>query len=154
MNKKFTFLIAAYAALMLIFLPGTVKGQMKTDPTTLYLESFGSTSSNTAYSSYNGFTATQSMFTDNTVAVNTHYSGSGSVGKNNLSAANLSNGYTGASGLSGCYHVGTANTQATIIEITGIKIEGYEDLNVSFGALGGSTSHRINVQYKIDKRAI
>ena len=29
MKKKFTFLIAAYAALMLIFLPGTVKGQTK-----------------------------------------------------------------------------------------------------------------------------
>ena len=82
--------------------------------------------------------------------VKSHYSGSGSVGKNDLSAANLSNGYTGASGLSGCYHVGTASTEATIIQISNINIEGYSSLSLSFGALGGSTTHKVNVSYIID----
>ena len=116
---------------------------------TIYLETFGSTSSNTALAAYNGYSATVSMFTNND-AVKTHYSGSGSVGKNNLSEANLSNGYTDASGLSGCYHGGTANTQATIIQISDIDISGCSDLILSFGALGGSTSHKINVSYIVD----
>ncbi len=119
------------------------------EPTQIFYESFGSTSSNTSVSSYTGYSATASMFTT-TGNVNTHYSGSGSVGKYNLSDANLSSGYTGASGLSGCYHTGTANTQATIIQISNINIEGYTNLALSFGALGGSTSHKVNVSYKID----
>ena len=146
MKKRFTRILAALALLVGLTIPMGVWGQ---ETTTVYLETFGSTSSNTAYSSYNGFTATQNMFTDN-AAVNTHYSGNGSVGKNNLSEINLSNGYDGASGLSGCYHTGTANTQATIIQISGINIAGYENLQVSFGALGGSSSHKVNVQYQID----
>lgn len=120
-----------------------------TDPTTLYLENFGSTSSTSAFSSYTGYSASTSMFTTSG-DVKTHYSGSGSVGKNNYSAVNLSSGYTGASGLSGCYHGGTANTEATIIQISDINIEGYESLSLSFGALGGATTHKVNVSYIID----
>lgn len=116
---------------------------------TLYSENFGSTTSNTAFSSYSGFSATTDMFSTSGT-VKSHYSGSGSVGKNNLSGVNLSSGYTGASGLSGCYHTGKANTEATIIQISNINISGYESLSLSFGALGGSTSHKINVSYKID----
>ena len=119
------------------------------DPVTLFLETFGSTTSNTAFASYSSYSATASMFTT-TGTVKSHYSGSGSVGKNNLAAANLSNGYTGASGLSGCCHGGTANTEATIIQISNINIEGYENLSLSFGALGGSTSHKVDVSYIID----
>ena len=122
---------------------GTVWGQ---ESTTLFLETFGSTSNNVAMSSYSGYSATSNMFNTD----GNHYSGSGTVGKNNLSAANLSNGYDGASGESGIYHVGTANTEAVIIQIEGIKIEGYENLSLSFGALGGSSSHKVNVSYKID----
>ena len=124
-------------------------GSVWADPTTLYLETFGSTASNTAVSSYSGFSATTSMFTTSGT-VKSHYSGSGSVGKNNLSAANLSHGYTGASGLSGCYHVGTADTEATIIQISNINIEGYSNLSLSFGAFGGSATHKVNVSYIID----
>lgn len=117
--------------------------------TTVFLEDFGSTSSNTAFASYSGFSATTSMFTTSG-EVKSHYSGSGSVGKNNLAVTNLSNGYTGASGLSGCYHTGTANTEATIIQISNIDISGCTDLSLSFGALGGSSSHKVNVSYIID----
>lgn len=129
----------------------TIKTTEKTLQT-LYLESFGSTSSNTALSSYSGYSATTSMFATSG-DVKSHYSGNGSVGKNSLSSTNLSSGYTGASGLSGCYHTGTANTEATIIQITGINIKDSEDISVSFGALGGSSSHKINVYYKIDDGA-
>ena len=122
---------------------------MWADPVTVFYESFGSTSSNTAFSSYTGFSASTSMFTTSG-NVNTHYSGDGKVGKNSLSAANLSSGYTGASGNSGCYHEGTANTESTIIQISNINIEGYESLSLSFGALGGSGSHKVKISYKID----
>ena len=116
---------------------------------TLFLETFGSTTSNTGYGSYTGYSATSAMFSTSG-NVNTHYSGSGSVGKNNLSAANLSSGYDGASGLSGCYHGGTANTTATILQISDINIQGATNISVSFGALGGSASHKMDVYYKID----
>ena len=122
------------------------------DPVVIYSESFGSTTSNTAFSSYTSFSATTSMFSTSGT-VQSHYSGSGQVGKNNLSAANLSSGYTGASGLSGCYHTGTANKEATIIQISNINIDGYTDLSLSFGALGGNTAHKVNVSYKIDDGA-
>ena len=116
---------------------------------TIFLESFGSTSSTPSYSSYSGYTATASMFTG-TGAVSSHYSGDGKIGKNNLSGDSLSNGYVGASGLSGCYHTGTANTPATILSISGIDISGCTDLALSFGALGASSSHKIDVSYRID----
>lgn len=116
---------------------------------TVYYESFGSTGTNTAFASYSGYSATTSMFSTSG-AVNSHYSGDGSVGKNNLKGNNLSSGYTGASGLSGCYQSGTAGTTSTIIQISNIKISGYKDLSLSFGALGNSTSHKVSVSYIID----
>ena len=115
----------------------------------IYVENFGSTAATAAYSSYSGYSATAGMFSTSGT-VQSHYSGSGSIGKNNYAAANLSNGYTEASGFGGCYHVGTANTEATIIQISNINIEGYESLSLSFGALVGSTTHKVNVSYIID----
>lgn len=124
------------------------------DPTeqTVFLETFGSASSNTAVASYTGYSATADMFTTSG-DVKTHYSGDGSVGKSKLSSSNLSSGYTGASGNSGCYHVGTANTEGTILQISNIDITDCTNISISFGALGGSTSHKINVFYKIDDGA-
>ena len=121
------------------------------DPTeqTVFLETFGSTTSNTAVALYTGYSATADMFTTSG-EVKTHYSGDGSVGKNNLSDSNLSSGYTGASGQSGCYHVGTANKEKTILQISNIDITDCTNISISFGALGGSASHKINVFYKID----
>ena len=121
------------------------------DPTeqTVFLETFGSTTSNTAVASYTGYSATADMFTTSE-DVKTHYSGDGSVGKKDLSLSNLSSGYTGASGLSGCYHLGTANTEATILQISDINITDCVNISVSFGALGGSKDHKVSVYYKID----
>ncbi len=119
------------------------------DPVTIFQETFGDNGNrNTAYGSATCYTATASMFTTGSAATN--YSGSGSVGKGNLKSPNYSSGYTNASGKSGCYQSGTASTTSTIIQISNIKITGYSSLHLSFGALGGSKSHKINVYYKID----
>lgn len=123
-----------------------------TIPTVLYLETFGSTTNTSAYGTYTGYSATSSMFTTSG-DVKTHYSGDGSVGKNNYAAANLSNGYAGASGLSGCYQSGTKDTKKIIVRISNINIEDYQNLSLSFGALGGSTSHKVDVAYIIDSGA-
>ena len=121
------------------------------DPTeqTIFLETFGSTTSTSAFNEYTGYSATAEMFTTSG-DVNTHYSGSGKIGKNNLKGVSLSSKYTGASGLSGCYHTGTANTEATILQISDINITDCVNISVSFGALGGSSSHKVSVYYTID----
>lgn len=115
---------------------------------TLFLETFGSTTSTPAYNEYSGFTATKDMFTQGTAKEN--YSGEGNVGKSNYASKNLSSGYDGASGKSGCYDYGTANKQATIIKISNIKIKDYRNLKLSFGALGASDKHKVDVSYIID----
>lgn len=118
----------------------------------IYYETFGSTSSNTAFGSYSGYSAITSMFTTSEV-INTHYTGNGQVGKNNLSDVNLSNGYAGASGLSGCWLTAAkadVNVEKTIVQVSNINISGYNNLSLSFGALGGNTSHKVNVSYIID----
>ena len=118
------------------------------DAQTLFLETFGSTTSTPAYNDYSGFTATNDMFTQGTVKEN--YSGDGKVGKSNYAVQNLSSGYDGASGKSGCYHQGTANEQSTIIKISNIKIKDYSKLKLSFGALGANNTHKVDVSYIID----
>lgn len=118
------------------------------DAQTVFLETFGSTASTPSYDQYDGFTATKDMFTNNLVRDN--YSGDGKVGKNNYGGSNLSSGYTGASGYSGCYQVGTANTKKIIIKISNININDYKDLKLSFGGLGGSKAHNVDVSYIID----
>ena len=115
---------------------------------TLFLETFGSTTSTPAYNEYSGFTATNDMFTQGTAKEN--YSGEGKVGKSSYKPGNLSSGYDGASGKSGCYDQGTANNQATIIKISNIKIKDYRNLKLSFGALGGNNTHKVDVSYIID----
>lgn len=116
---------------------------------TIFLETFGSISSTPAFNTYTGYSATAEMFTTSE-NVNTHYSGEGKIGKNSLSSINLSSGYTDASGLSGCYHSGAKNTEATILQISDINITDCVNISVSFGALGGSNSHKVNVYYTID----
>lgn len=115
---------------------------------TLFLETFGSTTNTPAYNKYSGFTATNDMFTQGTAKEN--YSGDGKVGKSTYAAVNLSSGYDGASGKSGCYDQGEANKQATIIKISNIKIKDYRNLKLSFGALGGNNTHKVDVSYIID----
>lgn len=116
----------------------------------IFLETFGEAGDNTpTYASYTGYSAIAPLFTTEGT-VNSHYSGDGKIGKSTYAEANLSNGYTGASGLSGCYHSGVKNTTKTILTISNINIAGYENLSLSFGALGGSASHTVSVTYKID----
>lgn len=127
---------------------GEPGGETPTEQT-VFLETFGSTSSTPDFSKYTGYSATEEMFTT-TGNVNTHYSGSGKIGKKDYSAINLSSGYADASGLSGCYHSGTANTEATILKISDINIKDCTNISVSFGALGASSSHKVSVYYSID----
>lgn len=115
---------------------------------TLFLETFGSTTSTPAYNEYSGFTAINDMFTQGTAKEN--YSGEGKVGKSSYKPGNLSSGYDGASGESGCFHQGEANEQATIIKISNIKIKDYSNLKLSFGAFGSSNKHNVDVSYIID----
>lgn len=116
---------------------------------TLFLETFGNnTGKNVVYKDYSGFTATNDMFTQGTVKEN--YSGGGKVGNGNIESKYLSSGYDGASGKSGCFNQGVANKQSIIIKISNIKIKDYRNLKLSFGALGNSKSHKVDVSYIID----
>lgn len=117
---------------------------------TIFLETFGNNTidESVLYNEYSGFTATKDMFTQGTVKEN--YSGDGKVGKKTLKGNNLSSSYDGASGKSGCFNQGKANQQSTIIKISNIKIKDYRNLKLSFGALGNSSSHKVDVSYIID----
>lgn len=111
---------------------------------TLFLEKFGSTTVNTALSSYSGYTATSEMFTTGTAATN--YSSDGKIGKNSTNPSS----YDGASGLSAVYQAGTANTTNTVFKVTNIQIENYDDLNLYFGCWFGNEGHTVDVSYIID----
>ena len=117
---------------------------------TLFLETFGDNTIDEGlpYNKYSGFTAAKDMFTQGTVKEN--YSGDGKVGKKTLKGNNISSGYDGASGKTGCYNQGVANEQSIIIKISNIKIKDYRNLKLSFGALGNSNSHKVDVSYIID----
>lgn len=117
---------------------------------TIFLETFGNNTidESVLYNEYSGFTATKDMFTQGTVKEN--YSGDGKVGKKTLKGNNLSSSYDGASGKSGCFNQGKANQLSTIIKISNIKIKDYRNLKLSFGALGNSSSHKVDVSYIID----
>ncbi len=149
MKRKFTLLIAALALLTMIIQPGRAWGQTR-DVVTIYSETFGDNgSSNTAYASYNGYSATTAMFTDGQ-AVKTHYSGDGKVGKNSVDPSN----YDDASGLSAAWYTASSGTNTNnILIISGININGYSDLSLSFGMLkknGTNTTNVTSVSYKID----
>ena len=89
------------------------------------------------------------MFTTGTAKDN--YTGEGKIGKNSYKSSDLiSNGYDGASGLSGIYHVGTAGTNKIIIKMTNINIKGYSKITLGFGALFGNSEHKIIAKDSID----
>ena len=141
--SSFRLRVVMLVAILCSAFMGTVWGQQ-----TIYSETFGDNgSSNTAYSSYASYSAEESMFVSGTVA--SHYTGSGKVGKNSVSPSN----YTGASGLSAAWYTGNKNSTADALIISGIKIDGYEDLNLSFGinmTNGASNTNTTTVSYKID----
>lgn len=146
-NQLLNLKMIALMCLMMVLGGANVWAQ---DAQTLFLETFGTNSEKDAftYQKYSGFTATNDMFTQGTVKDN--YSGDGKIGKGSLTGKNLSSGYDGASGKTGCYNGGTANKQSTIIKISNIKIKDYCNLKLSFGALGNSTKHKVDVSYIID----
>ena len=115
----------------------------------LYSETFGDNgSNNTAFASYSGYSATTAMFVGSGT-VTSHYTGSGKVGKNSVSVSD----YSGASGLSAAWYTGTKNTTTDVLIISGINIDGYENLNLSFGinmSNGASNTNTTTVSYKID----
>ena len=127
---------------------GSVWAQTKA---TIFLETFGSVSSNPAYSSHTDYSTTSANFVSGTATSN--YTGLGKVGKN---TTNPSSGYTGASGNSGAWHqAGTGNNEGNLLQIANIKISNYKDLSLSFGAFqtNGDFSTKINqisVKYQID----
>lgn len=115
---------------------------------TIFLETFGNASNNTACAKYNDYTATAVMFTNNVVKDN--YSGEGKVGKKTKES---SSGYVGASDNSNCFYntpKGQANKDFTIIKISNIKIEGYNNLQLSFGEMFTAITQTLTVKYQID----
>lgn len=112
---------------------------------TIFNETFGSTTSNTDFSTYKSFSATTEMFTEGTASSN--YSGDGRVGK---STVNPSSGYTGASGNSAAWQTGKANSTSTVIQIDKINIKDFSNIKLSFGALLNNTAHSFAVKYSID----
>ena len=118
---------------------------------TLYLETFGNNGgSNTAVADATCYTAEQTMFTDPTTTVVSHYSSEGKVGKNTV---NPSEGYSGASGNSAVWYTGAGKTTTTVnlFTVDRIDISGATSINVSFGLFhtnaAGTTG---TVYYKID----
>ena len=147
-NQLLNLKMIALMCLMMVLGGANVWAQ---DAQTLFLETFGTNSDKNSltYQKYSGFTATNDMFTQGTVKDN--YSGDGKIGRGTLKETNLSSGYDGASGNTGCYNGGTANTQKTIIKISNIKIKDYSNLKLSFGALGGAPKkHKVDVSYIVD----
>lgn len=117
---------------------------------TIFLETFGVNSKDEGIkiAAYANYTATVEMFTQGNAKSN--YTGDGSIGRKKLTGKNVSSGYTGASGNAGCYNTGTGGKKSTIIKISNINIANYKDLKLSFGALGNSSAHKVDVSYIID----
>lgn len=117
---------------------------------TLYMETFGDNgNSNTAVASATTYTATQSMFTDPSNTVVSHYTSDGKVGKNSV---NPSTGYDGVSGKSAVwYQAPTGNNTKNLFTIDKISISGASSISVSFGLFCSNAANTtVNVYYKID----
>lgn len=145
MKKQLSILQTFLVTCLLLVIGG---GSSLAQETTFFSEDFGSINSTPTYSSYSGYSATDAMFTTGTAKDN--YTGEGNIGKNSYAAQNLSNGYEGASGKSGIYQSGTAGTNKIIIKMTNINIKGYSNITLGFGALFGSSKHKIIAKYSID----
>ena len=121
---------------------------------TIFLETFGANNikrGSTKIASYSGYSATDVMFVTGNAKSN--YSGDGSICRQNISEDNLSSGYTDASGKSNCFYSTTkenVNKEVTIIKISNIKIEGYNNLQLSFGEMFSAKTQTLTVKYQID----
>ena len=121
---------------------------------TIFLETFGAndiTKGSTKIANYSGYSATDVMFVTGNAKSN--YSGDGSICRQNISEDNLSSGYTDASGKSNCFYSTTKENvkkEVTIIKISNIKIEGYNNLQLSFGEMFSAKTQTLTVKYQID----
>ena len=120
------------------------------DAQTIFLETFGANNATkgTAIDSYSGYTAKDVMFSTGNAKSN--YSGEGKIGGKTKSP---SSGYEGNSGESNCFYSTTkenVNIEVTIIKISNIKIEGYNNLQLSFGEMFSAKTQTLTVKYQID----
>jgi len=131
---------------------GVPEEGMTRDVTTLFQETFGESTNNVDYTSYEGYSAQTSMFYNNgNASVASHFSGTGKVGKKTVDA---SSGYNGVSGNSAAWFTAsTGNNTNNALVISGINISGYTDLALSFGMLkknGTNLTNVTSVSYSID----
>ena len=118
---------------------------------TIFLETFGANnikSGSTKIASYSGYSATDVMFVTGNAKSN--YSGDGKIGGK---TKDPSEDYEGASGESNCFYSTTkenVNKEVTIIKISNIKIEGYNNLQLSFGEMFTAITQTLTVKYQID----
>lgn len=141
-NQLLNLKMIALMCLMMVLGGANVWAQ---EAQTIFLETFGTASSNIAYTEHNGYTATVSMFTNDVVKDN--YSGDGKIGKSS------SSNYSNASGKANCFYStlkANVNKEVTIIKISNIKIEGYNNLQLSFGEMFTAISQTLTVKYQID----
>lgn len=141
-NQLLNLKMIALMCLMMVLGGANVWAQ---EAQTIFLETFGSASSNSAYAEHNDYTATVSMFTNDVVKDN--YSGDGKIGKSS------SSNYSNASGKANCFYSTlkeNVNKEVTIIKISNIKIEGYNNLQLSFGEMFSAISQTLTVKYQID----
>lgn len=121
---------------------------------TIFLETFGAndiTKGSTKIAKYSGYSATDVMFVTGNAKSN--YSGDGSICRQNIGGDNFSSGYTDASGKSNCFYATekvNVNKEVTIIKISNIKIEGYNNLQLSFGEMFSAITQTLTVKYQID----
>lgn len=120
------------------------------DAQTIFLETFGAYNAKkgTAIDSYSGYSATDVMFVTGNAKSN--YSGDGKIGGK---TKDPSEDYEGASGESNCFYSTTkenVNKEVTIIKISNIKIEGYNNLQLSFGEMFSAITQTLTVKYQID----
>ena len=121
------------------------------DAQTIFLETFGAnniTKGSTKIASYSGYSATDVMFVTGNAKSN--YSGDGKIGGK---TKDPSEDYEGASGESNCFYSTTkenVNKEVTIIKISNIKIEGYNNLQLSFGEMFSAITQTLTVKYQID----
>lgn len=146
-NQLLNLKMIALMCLMMVLGGANVWAQ---DAQTIFLETFGANNAKkgTAIDSYSGYSATDVMFVTGNAKSN--YSGDGKIGGK---TKDPSEDYEGASGESNCFYSTTkenVNKEVTIIKISNIKIEGYNNLQLSFGEMFSAKTQTLTVKYQID----
>lgn len=118
--------------LLLCVLLALIGGGKMLAQETIYEETFGSTDSKSVkVSSYEGWSATASMFTNN--AVKSNYTGNENTSISRSSSSTISKDYNGVSGGSHCYNTASSSSTDKILTISNINISSCSGLSISFG---------------------